>query len=199
MSTNVSISKEIEMPDEQPQVIKSRDGADILVQALHDQEVEIIFGYPGGAVLQIYDALYRNPIRHILTRHEQGAIHAAEGYARVMNKPGVVIATSGPGATNLVTGIADAMIDSIPLVIFTGQVATSVIGTDAFQEADIMGITTPITKHNYQVQDVADIPRIVKEAFHIANTGRKGPVVIDFPKNISQSVFLEDIKAPEDI
>ncbi|MER1957332.1 MAG: biosynthetic-type acetolactate synthase large subunit [Solibacillus sp.] len=201
MSANVSASQEIE-PQEQPEaqkIKKPRDGADILVQALHDQDVDIIFGYPGGAVLQIYDAIYRNPIRHILTRHEQGAIHAAEGYARVMNKPGVVIATSGPGATNLVTGIADAMIDSIPLVIFTGQVATSVIGTDAFQEADIMGITTPITKHNYQVQDVRDIPRIIKEAFHIANTGRKGPVLIDFPKNISQTVFQDDIKTPDDI
>ncbi|MCM3388385.1 biosynthetic-type acetolactate synthase large subunit [Ureibacillus chungkukjangi] len=170
---------------------KPRNGADVLIQALHDQKVDIVFGYPGGAVLHVYDALYRNPIRHILTRHEQGAIHAAEGYARVLNKPGVVIATSGPGATNLVTGIADAMIDSIPLVVFTGQVATNVIGSDAFQEADIMGITTPITKHNYQVQDVNDIPRIVKEAFHIANTGRKGPVLIDFPKNISASVFDE--------
>ena len=201
MSANVSASTEIES-QEQPEaqeIKKPRDGADILVQALHDQDVDIIFGYPGGAVLQIYDAIYRNPIRHILTRHEQGAIHAAEGYARVMNKPGVVIATSGPGATNLVTGIADAMIDSIPLVIFTGQVATSVIGTDAFQEADIMGITTPITKHNYQVQDVRDIPRIIKEAFHIANTGRKGPVLIDFPKNISQTVFQDDIKTPDDI
>lgn len=190
--SNVS-AKELqqqEMP-EQEEVKKPKDGADILVQALHDQDVDIIFGYPGGAVLQIYDAMYRNPIRHILTRHEQGAIHAAEGYARVTNKPGVVIATSGPGATNLVTGIADAMIDSIPLVIFTGQVATSVIGTDAFQEADVMGITTPITKHNYQVQDVRDIPRIVQEAFHIANTGRKGPVVIDFPKNVSQALFTD--------
>ncbi|WP_274310325.1 biosynthetic-type acetolactate synthase large subunit [Solibacillus daqui] len=197
MSANVSASQETELQAEE--IKKPRDGADILVQALHDQDVDIIFGYPGGAVLQIYDAIYRNPIRHILTRHEQGAIHAAEGYARVTNKPGVVIATSGPGATNLVTGIADAMIDSIPLVIFTGQVATSVIGTDAFQEADIMGITTPITKHNYQVQDVRDIPRIVKEAFHIANTGRKGPVVIDFPKNISQTVFQDEIQTPEEI
>jgi len=170
---------------------KPRNGADVLIQALHDQNVDIVFGYPGGAVLNVYDAMYRNPIRHILTRHEQGAIHAAEGYARVLNKPGVVIATSGPGATNLVTGIADAMIDSIPLVIFTGQVATDVIGSDAFQEADIMGITTPITKHNYQVQNVNDIPRIVKEAFHIANSGRKGPVLVDFPKNISASLFDE--------
>src|SRR6185437_15813014 len=116
----------------------------------------IIFGYPGGAVLPIYDALYKNPIRHILTRHEQGAIHAAEGYARVSGKPGVVIATSGPGATNLVTGIADAMIDSLPMVIFTGQVATSVIGSDAFQEADVLGITMPITKHSYQVRNISD-------------------------------------------
>lgn len=172
-----------------------KDGADILIEALHAADVEIIFGYPGGAVLQVYDALYKNPIRHILARHEQGAIHAAEGYARVSNKPGVVIATSGPGATNLVTGIADAMIDSIPLVVFTGQVSTAVIGTDAFQEADIIGITTPITKHNYQVQDIRDIPRIVREAFHIANTGRKGPVVVDFPKNISQAVFTEEVMA----
>ena len=199
MSANVSINDTEETLVEE--VKKPRDGADILVQALHDQGVEIVFGYPGGAVLQIYDAMYRNPIRHILTRHEQGAIHAAEGYARVSNKPGVVIATSGPGATNLVTGIADAMIDSIPLVIFTGQVATSVIGTDAFQEADIMGITTPITKHNYQIQDIRDIPRIVKEAFHIANTGRKGPVLIDFPKNVSQAIFEDgDMPAtPEEI
>ena len=195
MSSNVS-AKEMQEQEVTQEVKKPKDGADILVQSLHDQGVDIIFGYPGGAVLQIYDAMYRNPIRHILTRHEQGAIHAAEGYARVMNKPGVVIATSGPGATNLVTGIADAMIDSIPLVVFTGQVATSVIGTDAFQEADIMGITTPITKHNYQVRDIRDIPRIVKEAFHIANTGRKGPVLIDFPKNISQALFTEG-KMPE--
>lgn len=189
MTGNIS-SEEMQVK-EVHEVKKPKDGADILVQALHDQGVDIIFGYPGGAVLQIYDAMYRNPIRHILTRHEQGAIHAAEGYARVTNKPGVVIATSGPGATNLVTGIADAMIDSIPLVIFTGQVSTAVIGTDAFQEADIIGITTPITKHNYQVQDVSDIPRIVKEAFHIANTGRKGPVVVDFPKNVSQALFTD--------
>lgn len=188
MSSNIQAQEVVEQVEE---VKKPKDGADILVQSLHDQGVDIIFGYPGGAVLQIYDAMYRNPIRHILTRHEQGAIHAAEGYARVTNKPGVVIATSGPGATNLVTGIADAMIDSIPLVIFTGQVATSVIGTDAFQEADIIGITTPITKHNYQVQDVRDIPRIVQEAFHIANTGRKGPVLIDFPKNVSQTLFTD--------
>jgi len=196
MSANVSINEKEQLATTATveQTYQAKDGADVLVQALHDQGVEIIFGYPGGAVLPIYDAMYKNPIRHILTRHEQGAIHAAEGYARVSGKTGVVIATSGPGATNLVTGIADAMIDSIPLVVFTGQVATSVIGTDAFQEADIMGITTPITKHNYQVQDVNDIPRIVKEAFHIASTGRKGPVVVDFPKDVSQMLF--DVENP---
>src|SRR5690606_19906947 len=134
----------------------ARSGADVLIQSLKEQGVDIIFGYPGGAGLPIYDALHRNPIRHVLARHEQGAIHAAEGYARVSGKAGVVIATSGPGATNLVTGIADAMLDSLPLVIFTGQVASSVIGTDAFQEADIVGITQPITKHNYQVKDAED-------------------------------------------
>ncbi|MFS0575634.1 acetolactate synthase large subunit [Sporosarcina sp. 179-K 3D1 HS] len=165
------------------------DGSAVLIQSLKDQGVEIIFGYPGGAVLPIYDALYQNPISHVLARHEQGAIHAAEGYARVSGRPGVVIATSGPGATNLVTGITDAMMDSIPLVVFTGQVANTVIGTDAFQEADIIGITQPITKHNYQVNDVSDLPRIIKEAFHIASTGRPGPVVVDIPKNIATNTF----------
>lgn len=174
-----------EQPTNQP-----KDGSAVLIQALKDQGVEVVFGYPGGAVLPIYDALYQNPIKHVLARHEQGAIHAAEGYARVSGKPGVVIATSGPGATNLVTGITDAMMDSLPLVVFTGQVASSVIGTDAFQEADIIGITQPITKHNYQVNDVADLPRIIKEAFHIASTGRRGPVLVDIPKNIATSLFV---------
>lgn len=162
-------------------------GAEILIESLKRENVEIIFGYPGGAVLPIYDALYKNPIRHILAKHEQGAIHAAEGYARVSGKPGVVIATSGPGATNLITGITDAMMDSLPLVIFTGQVATNVIGSDAFQEADIIGITMPITKHNYQVRNLNDLPKIVKEAFHIATTGRPGPVLIDIPKDIANN------------
>ncbi|MCP8615751.1 acetolactate synthase large subunit [Salirhabdus salicampi] len=168
-----------------------KTGADLLVESLIKQEVDTIFGYPGGAVLPIYDALYkaRESFDHVLARHEQGAIHAAEGYARVSGKPGVVIATSGPGATNLITGITDAMMDSLPLVIFTGQVARTVIGTDAFQEADVIGITTPITKHNYQVQNIEDLPRIVKEAFHIATTGRKGPVVVDIPKDISASPY----------
>lgn len=161
-------------------------GAEALVQLLVREGVEVMFGYPGGAVLPIYDALYNQPVRHILARHEQGAIHAAEGYARVSGKPGVVIATSGPGATNLITGIADAMMDSLPLVVFTGQVGTSVIGSDAFQEADVIGMTAPITKHNYQVRDLRDLPRVVKEAFHIAKSGRPGPVVVDIPKDIQQ-------------
>ncbi|CAN7566092.1 acetolactate synthase large subunit [Rossellomorea sp. LjRoot5] len=161
------------------------NGADMLMKSLKEEKVEILFGYPGGAVLPIYDALYKAPIKHVLARHEQGAIHAAEGYARVSGKPGVVIATSGPGATNLVTGIADAMMDSLPLVVFTGQVASGVIGTDAFQEADVVGITMPITKHNYQVRDLKDLPRIVKEAFHIASTGRPGPVLVDIPKDLT--------------
>jgi acetolactate synthase I/II/III large subunit len=163
----------------------AKSGADFLIDALKKQEVEVIFGYPGGAVLPIYDSLYDSGVFHILARHEQGAIHAAEGYARVTGKPGVVIATSGPGATNIVTGLADAMIDSLPLVVFTGQVATSVIGSDAFQEADVLGITTPITKHNYQVRKPEDLPRIIKEAFHIASTGRPGPVLIDIPKDVA--------------
>src|SRR5699024_1992733 len=160
-------------------------------------DVDTVFGYPGGAVLPFYDALYRNetPFKHILSMHEQGAIFAAEGYARVTGKPGVVIATSGPGATNLITGITDAMMDSLPLVIFTGQVANQVIGTDAFQESDVLGITTPITKYNYQVEDIAELPRIVNEAFHIATTGRPGPVVIDIPKNIATALSEEAIES----
>lgn len=145
----------------------------------------MIFGYPGGAVLPIYDSLYHGAVKHLLARHEQGAIHAAEGYARATGKPGVVIATSGPGATNLVTGIANAQMDSIPLVCITGNVNQDLIGTDAFQEADITGITMPITKHSYLVTDVRELPRVVKEAFHIASTGRPGPVLVDIPKDVS--------------
>lgn len=174
------------------------NGADLLIRALENEKVEVIFGYPGGAVLPIYDKIYDAKIRHILPRHEQGGIHAAEGYARISGKPGVVIATSGPGATNIVTGIADAMMDSLPLVVFTGQVATSVIGSDAFQEADILGITTPITKHNYQVRNIEDIPRIIKEAFYIASTGRPGPVLIDFPKDIAQAM-VEVKEEPKEV
>ncbi|SFB11543.1 acetolactate synthase, large subunit [Lentibacillus halodurans] len=180
----------VEAEQELSQVEKKVTGADLLIQTLSAANVDTVFGYPGGAVLPIYDALYRSdaPFEHVLTRHEQGAVHAAEGYARVTGNPGVVLSTSGPGATNLVTGITDAMMDSLPLVVFTGQVASTVIGTDAFQESDVMGITTPVTKYNYQVRDLAELPRIVKEAFHIASTGRPGPVVVDIPKDISSRV-----------
>lgn len=160
-------------------------GASMLLEALAREHVDVIFGYPGGAILPTYDEIYKQGIQHILARHEQGAIHAAEGYARVSGKPGVCIVTSGPGATNVVTGLADAMMDSLPLVVITGQVATSLVGTDAFQEADIFGITMPITKHNFQAKRVEDLPRIIKSAFQIATTGRPGPVLIDLPKDVS--------------
>ncbi len=162
-----------------------RSGAEVLLQALRDQGVEVVFGYPGGAVLPIYDALYgQNAIRHILVRHEQAAVHAAEGYARSTGKVGVVLVTSGPGATNAVTGLVDALMDSIPIVCLTGQVPTHLIGNDAFQEADTTGITRPATKHNYLVKDGNNLARIVHEAFAIAAGGRPGPVVIDLPKDI---------------
>jgi acetolactate synthase I/II/III large subunit len=165
--------------------VAEKSGAEILIDALIDQGVDTIFGYPGGAVLPIYDALFQqSKIRHVLVRHEAGAAHAAEGYARSTGKPGVVLVTSGPGATNAVTGIADAFLDSIPLVVITGQVATNLIGTDAFQEADTVGITRHCSKHNYLVKDPADLRSSIDEAFLIATTGRPGPVVIDIPKNV---------------
>lgn len=163
----------------------NKKGTELFIDALIDEDVEMIFGYPGGAVLPLYDSLYDKKIPHILTRHEQGAVHAAEGYAKASGKPGVVLVTSGPGATNVITGIADAMSDSVPLIVFTGQVAKSGIGKDAFQEADVLGLTIPITKYNYQVRNTEDLPKVIKEAFHIATTGRKGPVVIDLPKDIT--------------
>ncbi|GBG07219.1 acetolactate synthase, large subunit, biosynthetic type [Paenibacillus agaridevorans] len=166
-------------------------GSEVLLSCLLMEGTECVFGYPGGNVLYIYDAMVGNPdFKHILTRHEQGAIHAADGYARSTGKVGVCIATSGPGATNLVTGIATAYMDSVPLVIITGNVPTTVMGTDAFQEADIISITMPITKHSYSVRDVHDLPRIIHEAFHIANTGRRGPVLIDIPKDVSNQKML---------
>jgi acetolactate synthase-1/2/3 large subunit len=171
-----------------PEVIT---GSDMLLRSLLLEGVDCVFGYPGGAVLYIYDAMYGfSDFNHLLTRHEQGAIHAADGYARSTGKVGVCIATSGPGATNLVTGIATAYMDSVPLVVITGNVATSLIGTDAFQEADIVGITMPITKHSYLVRDAEELPRIIREAFHIANSGRKGPVLIDIPKDVSAQKAL---------
>jgi acetolactate synthase-1/2/3 large subunit len=156
-------------------------GAEILLECLAREGVACIFGYPGGATLPLYDALYDHGIRHILMRHEENACFAAEGYARASGKVGVCCATSGPGATNLVTGLADAHLDSIPLVAITGQVSTKVLGTTGFQEADTFGISLPCTKHNYQVRKLADLPRIIHEAFHIASTGRPGPVLVDFP------------------
>jgi len=166
-------------------VVAEKSGADILVEALCDLGVEVVFGYPGGAVLPIYDAIFKQKrLRHILVRHEQAATHAAEGYARSTGKPGVVLVTSGPGATNAVTGITDALMDSIPMVVITGQVATHLIGSDAFQEADTVGITRHCTKHNYLVKDPARLGATVHEAFHIATSGRPGPVVIDIPKDV---------------
>ncbi|CVS16467.1 acetolactate synthase large subunit [Streptococcus pneumoniae] len=174
-----------------------KTGSDLVLETLRDLGVDTIFGYPGGAVLPFYDAIYNfKGIRHILGRHEQGCLHEAEGYAKSTGKLGVAVVTSGPGATNAITGIADAMSDSVPLLVFTGQVARVGIGKDAFQEADIVGITMPITKYNYQVRETADIPRIITEAVHIATTGRPGPVVIDLPKDIS-ALETDFIYSPE--
>jgi acetolactate synthase-1/2/3 large subunit len=164
-------------------------GAKALVRALESQEVEVIFGYPGGATLPIYDELAKSSIRHVLARHEQGAAHMAEGYARATGKTGVCMATSGPGATNLVTGLANAYMDSSPLIAITGQVPRPMIGNDAFQEVDITGITIPITKHNYLLQEASEIPHTVQEAFYLASTGRKGPVLLDVPRDVQLEVF----------
>ena len=166
----------------------------MVVQALRDNGVKHLFGYPGGAVLPIYDELFQqDDIQHILVRHEQGAGHAAEGYARSTGKPGVMLVTSGPGATNAVTPLQDALMDSIPLVCLTGQVPTSLIGSDAFQECDTVGITRPCTKHNWLVKDVNDLSRVIHEAFHVATTGRPGPVVVDIPKDVQ---FAKGIYTP---
>ena len=173
------------------------NGAQAVLESLKRENVEVIFGYPGGAVLDLYDALYKTKYPHILTRHEQGAVHAADGYARATGKVGVCFATSGPGATNLITGIATANMDSIPLVCFTGQVTNPLIGKDSFQEADIVGITTPITKHNYLVKKAADLPRVIREAFFIASTGRPGPVVIDIAKDVFTTEI--DYEYPEKV
>jgi acetolactate synthase-1/2/3 large subunit len=172
-------------------------GAKMVVEALKREGVEVVFGYPGGTIMPFFDCLSREDIRMILTRHEQGAVHAADGYARASGKVGVVVATSGPGATNLVTGIATANMDSIPLVLITGQVPVNMIGNDAFQEADIIGISRPITKHSYLVRNVGDIPRVMKEAFYIARTGRPGPVLVDLPKDVS--VTVGDFTYPEEV
>ena len=174
---------------------KSMTGADMVVQALIEQGVEVIFGYPGGAVLPIYDAIFQqDKIRHILVRHEQGAVHAAEGYARSTGKPGVVLVTSGPGATNAVTGLVDALMDSIPLVVLTGQVPTFMIGTDGFQEADTVGITRPCTKHNWLVKDTAKLSEVIHQAFHVATHGRPGPVLVDIPKDVQFATAIYTAK-----
>ncbi len=173
--------------DNQSQTVKSQtmNGAKIIIKALIDQDVDVIFGYPGGAVLPIYDEIFQqNHIRHILVRHEQAAVHAAEGYARSTGKPGVVLVTSGPGATNTVTGLTDALLDSIPIICLTGQVPTHLIGTDGFQECDTTGITRPCTKHNYLVKDANNLAKTLHEAFYVATAGRPGPVVIDIPKDV---------------
>jgi acetolactate synthase-1/2/3 large subunit len=183
---------------EEMNVSQERSGADILVDSLVRQGVEVVFGYPGGAVLPIYDALFEHShIKHVLVRHEAGAAHAAEGYARSTGKPGCVLVTSGPGATNAVTGIADAFMDSIPMVVITGQVPTSVIGSDAFQEADTVGITRHCCKHNYLVKDPADLAAVIDEAFQIATTGRPGPVVVDIPKNVQIATAAWSEAAPQ--
>jgi len=175
-----------------------KTGAKILIESLQREGVETIFGYPGGSVLPIYDELYDSPLRHILVRHEQAAAHAADGYARASGRVGVCLATSGPGACNLVTGIATAYMDSVPIVAITGQVPTTMLGNDAFQESDIQGITMPITKHNYLVKDTVDIARVVKEAFFIAGTGRQGPVLIDLPKDVNTR-SIKDPQVPDKV
>ena len=175
-------------------------GGEALIKALADENVDIIFGYPGGAALHIYDAIYtQNTVQHILVRHEQAATHAADGFARATGKPGVCLVTSGPGATNAITGIATAYMDSIPLIVISGQVANHLIGTDAFQETDMMGISRPIVKHSFLVQKAEDIPIIVKKAFHIATSGRPGPVVIDVPKNLTDPNEKFEYKYPSDL
>src|SRR6185295_15776777 len=172
-------------------------GAQAVVEAFTKEGVDYVFGLPGGACLPLYDALYDAKFKVVLVRHEQGAVHMAEGYARSTGRPGVVVVTSGPGATNTVTGIADAYMDSIPLVVVTGQVKSFLIGNDAFHEADVTGITRPITKHNYLVKDVNELPRVLKEAFWLANHGRPGPVLIDFPSDISLQTL--DFKYPKTV
>jgi len=177
--------------------VTEKSGADILIETLSDLGVEVVFGYPGGAVLPIYDAIFKQDrIKHILVRHEQAATHAAEGYARATGKPGVVLVTSGPGATNAVTGITDALMDSIPMVVITGQVPTALIGTDAFQEADTVGITRHCTKHNYLVKDPARLEPTIREAFYIATSGRPGPVVIDVPKDVQVATARRSEQGP---
>ncbi|HLR46295.1 MAG TPA: thiamine pyrophosphate-binding protein, partial [Deinococcales bacterium] len=175
------------------------NGAAVLLKCMEQHGVETIFGHPGGAIMPVYDALYDSPIQHVLVRHEQAGAHAADAYYRASGRTGVCFATSGPGATNLITGLATAQMDSSALVAITGNVARELIGTDAFQEADVYGITAPVTKHNYLVQDVNDIPQVVAEAFHIASTGRPGPVLIDIPKDVQLAEFTGSMETEVDL
>ena len=180
--------------------MKKLSGAEMVVQSLRDQGVEFLFGYPGGAVLDIYDAIHTlGGIEHILVRHEQAAVHMADGYARATGKVGCVLVTSGPGATNAITGIATAYADSIPLVVLSGQVPSGLIGSDAFQECDMIGISRPVVKHSFLVKDPQDIPTIIKKAFYIASTGRPGPVVIDLPKDVVNPLNKFAYTYPEDV
>src|SRR5438067_6896150 len=173
---------------------KGKTGAQILHEMLiNDHKVEVMFGYPGGAILPVFDELYKTPAKFILNRHEQGSGHCADGYARATGKPGVCIVTSGPGATNTVTPLATAQLDSVPILVFSGQVATTVIGNDAFQEADVTGITRPCTKWNYLIKDVRELPRIINEAFAIATSGRPGPVLVDLPKDVTNAICPEEV------
>ena len=172
---------------------KKYTGAEIFVKCLEAEGIDLVFGYPGGAVLHIYDELHKqNAVSHILVRHEQGAVHAAEGFAKSSDKPGVVLVTSGPGATNAITGIADAYMDSVPIVVFTGQVRTALIGNDAFQEVDTVGITRPCVKHNFMITDVKEMAATIKKAFFVASSGRPGPVVVDIPKDITEDTYHFD-------
>ncbi len=175
-------------------------GAEALMRSLQDEGIELVFGYPGGASLHIYDALFnQQAVQHVLVRHEQGAVHAADGYARSTGKAGVVFVTSGPGATNAITGLATAHMDSTPVIVISGQVKSHLIGTDSFQETDMIGVSRPIVKHSFLVQRAEDIPMIIKKAFHIATTGRPGPVVIDIPKDITDPDYKFDYSYPKDV
>src|SRR6185369_1819940 len=181
-------------PSESKPRYKGKKGAQIFHEMLIQQhKVEVMFGYPGGAILPVFDELYKTPAKFILNRHEQGSGHCADGYARVTGKPGVCIVTSGPGATNTITPLATALMDSIPMVVFSGQVATKVIGNDAFQEADVTGISRPCTKWNYLVKDVRELPRVINEAFLIATSGRPGPVLVDLPKDVTSGLCNEEV------
>ena len=185
-------------PDQQEETTPQFTGAEILIKCLHEENVQFVFGYPGGAVLNIYDAIYQqDKFEHILVRHEQAALHAADAYARSTGKVGVALVTSGPGATNAVTGIATAYMDSIPMVVISGQVPTYAIGEDAFQECDTVGITRPCVKHNFLIKDINDIAPVVKKAFHVAATGRPGPVLIDIPKDITAT--LNQFEYPKEV